>query len=102
MTSAEYVTFQTQRADDLRTKILTDPAAPQELVSAASNQSSFENFYLQSLVQAGVLRPQDTPPAASTKAVFDSTVAVLTAGLLGGGRRRPAGRERRPVDLLRS
>ncbi len=33
MTSAEYVTFQTQRADDLRDKILTDSAAPQQLNS---------------------------------------------------------------------
>ena len=84
MTSAEYVAYQTQRADDLRSKILTDSAAPQELVSAAADKSSFENFYLQSLIQAGVLRPQDTPPAARTTAVFDSNLAVMTAGLLGG------------------
>src|SRR5262249_12544688 len=84
VTSAEDVTFQTQRADDLRSKILNDPNAPQQLIVAAGDKVSFENFYLQALVQAGVLRPEDTPPAARTDAAFNSNLAVMVAGLLSG------------------
>ena len=84
MTSAEYVTYQTQRADDLRSKILADTAAPQQLVVAVGDKTGFETFYLQALVQAGILRPEDAPPQARTDAPFDSNLAVMVAGLLGG------------------
>ena len=76
MTAADYVSYQTARAVDLRARILSDPAAPQALVAAATDVGQFTNFYLASLQQAGVLRPEDTPPPARTGAAFDSNVAV--------------------------
>src|SRR5690606_10913341 len=77
-----FVSFQRGRAADLREKILSDSAAPQQLVVAAGDATAFENFYLQALAQAGVLRYEDVPPAAGIDAVFNSDVAVMLAGLL--------------------
>ena len=82
MTSAEYVAYQTTRAADLRARILSDAAAPQALVAAATDAGQFTSFYLAALQQAGELRPEDTPPAARAGAAFDSNVAVMVAGLL--------------------
>ncbi|MCB1123847.1 MAG: hypothetical protein KJT03_19995, partial [Verrucomicrobiae bacterium] len=57
-------------------------SAPQQLTGAAGNASDFEDFYLQALVEAGVLRYEDLPPEARIDAVFNSELAVIVAGLL--------------------
>jgi subtilase family serine protease len=82
LTTEEFITFQRSRADALRLKILAEPSAPQALVVAAGDPAAFQDFYLQSLVRAGVLRYEDVPPSARITAEFDSNLAVQVAGLL--------------------
>src|SRR5262249_4923118 len=55
----------------------------------AADANSWSDLYLEALRQAGILRPEDTPPAARTKPVLDSLMAVLAAGILAG----PTGNE---------
>ncbi|MBL9127419.1 MAG: hypothetical protein JNL97_07225, partial [Verrucomicrobiales bacterium] len=82
LTTEEFIAFQRTRADDLRSKILADTSAPQALVVAAGDAAAFRDFYLQSLVRAGVLRYEDVAPTAKIQADFDGSLAVQVAGLL--------------------
>ncbi|TVR47529.1 MAG: tandem-95 repeat protein, partial [Puniceicoccaceae bacterium] len=82
-TVEEYLDYQRARADELRQLILTDARAPQALVAPATDAAEFESLYLQALVGAGLLRSEDLPSPATTRAVFVSELALLTAGLLG-------------------
>ena len=84
MTAAEYVTYQTDTAEALRTKVLADPKAPSALVQLAADATTWDDAYLAALTQAGLLRAQDEPPAVSTSPQVDSFMAVINAGFLGG------------------
>ncbi|MGE4182659.1 MAG: putative Ig domain-containing protein, partial [Limisphaerales bacterium] len=83
LSTEDFLTFQRGRAEELRQKILADVAAPQSLVAAAGDSAAFQDFYLQALVRAGVLRYEDVPPSPRISAEFDSNLAVEVAGLLG-------------------
>jgi len=83
MTSAEYVEFQNQRASELRDAVLADPEAPALARQAVADLADFQSFYLASLVEAGVLRPEDLPPSATRITEFNSDLALMLAGLLG-------------------
>ena len=50
----------------------------------AADADSWASLYLTALQQAGILRPEDTPPAASTEPVLNSLMSVLAAGILAG------------------
>ncbi len=84
MTAAEYVTYQTNLADQIRTAILADSSAPAVLKLAAANQTDWEDGYLQALEDTGQLRPADMPPAALATPAVSSLMSVLGAGILGG------------------
>ncbi|MFP4283657.1 MAG: hypothetical protein ACLFU2_13635, partial [Opitutales bacterium] len=85
MTAEEYTDFQRERAAELRAAILADPDAPTNLRQAAASAQGFEDFYLSALREAGALRPQDAPPAATNTTQLFSDLAVQLAGLLGEG-----------------
>ena len=87
MTAAEYVTYQTNLADKIRTAILADSSAPAMLQLAAANQTDWEDGYLQALEDTGQLRPADMPPAALAVPAISSLMSTIGAGILGG----PAG-----------
>ena len=87
MTAAEYVTYQTNLADQIRTAILADSSAPAMVKLAAANQTDWEDGYLQALENTGQLRPSDMPPAALAVPAISSLMSIIGAGILGG----PAG-----------
>ena len=87
MTAAEYVTYQTNLADKIRTAILADSNAPAMLKLAAANQTDWEDGYLQALENTGQLRPADMPPAALAVPAISSLMSTIGAGILAG----PAG-----------
>ncbi len=87
MTAAEYVTYQTNLADQIRTAILADNNVPAMLQLAAANQTDWEDGYLQALEDTGQLRPSDMPPAALAVPAISSLMSIIGAGILGG----PAG-----------
>ena len=87
LTADEFVAQQTAYAEQLRSSILADPTATQSLKVLAANATSWDNLYLAALTQAGILRPQDEPPAVRTDPNVQSLISVLAAGILAG----PAG-----------
>ncbi|HUB24490.1 MAG TPA: CARDB domain-containing protein, partial [Tepidisphaeraceae bacterium] len=87
MTSAEYITYQTNEANTIRTAILSDPNAPQILQLAAADETNWDDAYLQALEDTGQLLPSDAPPQAQTSTAISSLMSIITAGLLG----QPAG-----------
>ncbi len=82
MTSAEFITYQTNVALTLRTNILADATAPRALINAASDATTWTNAYLAALTDEGVLRPQDEPPGIRTTAEFDGLMGEISAGIL--------------------
>ncbi len=84
LTPAEYLAEQTQEAEYLRTAILADPTATQALQVLALNATSWDNLYLTALIQAGLLRPVDEPPAVHLDPDVNSMMATLAAGILAG------------------
>jgi len=84
LTTAQYIDEQTQEAEFLRQSILADPTATPALLVLAQNATSWDNLYLNSLEQAGLLRPVDMPPAAQQDPNVTSMTATLAAGILAG------------------
>jgi CARDB/Putative Ig domain len=89
LTPEEYVAQQTLFAATLRTNILADPTASTSLQALASDAATWTNLYLTALTQAGLLRPQDDPPAVHDDPVLVSLQTTLAAGILAG----PAGKQ---------
>ncbi len=89
LTTDEFVTMQLQEADQLRTAILADPTASTALTTLAADQSTWEDMYLASLEQTGILQPTGTAPPISTEPQVISAVATLATGILAG----PAGQQ---------
>ncbi len=89
LTTNEFVTMQLQEADQLRTAILADPTASTALTTLAADQSNWEDMYLASLEETGILQPSGTAPPISTEPQVISAVATLAAGILAG----PAGQQ---------
>jgi YD repeat-containing protein len=87
LTTAEFIAQQTQEAAALRAAILADPTASSSLQVLASNATSWTDLYLTALTQAGVLRPEDVPPAVHLDPDVQTLTATLAAGILAG----PAG-----------
>ncbi|HND51258.1 MAG TPA: putative Ig domain-containing protein, partial [Pirellulaceae bacterium] len=87
MTADEYVAYQKAAATTAREKILADATAPSSLRAAVADAASWEAGWLAALTDAGLLRPEDEPPAIRQTAQFDSLMAVVAAGMLGA----PAG-----------
>src|SRR5262249_257761 len=87
LSRAEFVAQVTQQADQLRTAILADTTAPTALVNLAADQSTWENLYLASLEQAGVLLPAGAPPPVSQDPLTLGVMAPPATGILAG----PAG-----------
>ncbi len=87
LTRAEFVSQETAQADQLRTEILADPTAPTALENLAANQTNWENLYLGSLEQAGILLPDGTTPPIMQNPLIISEMALLATGVLAG----PAG-----------
>ena len=82
MTAAEFVAYQSNVALTLRTNILSDPNAPQALVLAAGDATTWTSAYLAALTDEGVLRPQDQPPGIRTTAQFTSLMGEISGGIL--------------------
>ncbi|MCY2955084.1 MAG: hypothetical protein NTU53_24415 [Planctomycetota bacterium] len=83
MTAQEYIDYQLARAGELRTRILADATAPSALIVAAADSVVWGQAYLASLTDAGLLRPEDEPPAIRSQPQFVSLMQSLDAGLLG-------------------
>jgi hypothetical protein len=89
LTRDEYVAQQTQFAATLRANILKDPTASPALQALAADPTNWTDLYLQALTQAGLLRPEDQPPAVHDNPVLVSLQTTLAAGILAG----PAGKQ---------
>src|SRR5207248_2887841 len=89
LTRDEYIAQQTQIAATLRANILKDSTASTALHTLAADATSWTNLYLAALTQAGLLRPEDVPPAVHDNPVLVSLQATLAAGILAG----PAGNQ---------
>ena len=87
LTRAEFVAQATQQADQLRTAILADSTAPSALQNLAADQTTWEDLFLASLEQEGVLLPDGTTPPVSQDPLILSVMATLATGVLAG----PAG-----------
>ena len=86
MTAAEYVTYQTNLADQIRTAILADNNAPAMLQLAAANQTDWEDGYLQALEDTGSSPLRHAAGRPGLPAI-SSLMSIIGAGILGG----PAG-----------
>src|SRR5262249_8606671 len=84
LTPAEFIARQRAEAEKLRLAIIADTNANTALRFLAADAGSWSDLYLQALQQAGILRPEDTPPAAQTDPVLNSLMSVLAAGILAG------------------
>ena len=62
-TAAEYVAFQSAEAEKLRVRVVDDATAPNGLKTLAADSEGWKNAYLAALTDAGLLRPEDEPPA---------------------------------------
>ncbi|MCB1942193.1 MAG: hypothetical protein KDI53_09175, partial [Candidatus Accumulibacter sp.] len=89
LTRDEYVAQQSALAATLRANIIKDPGASSALRNLAADQTLWTGLYLEALVQAGLLRAVDEPPAVHDNALLVSLQAMLTAGILAG----PAGQQ---------
>ncbi len=93
MTTAEYIDYQRDEAENLRNAILADEIenpnsfigrAQSALVSIAGDQNAFADLYLQALVENGLLREQDVPPVADGSAENINSFFSVIGGLMGG------------------
>ena len=89
MTRQEFVDQQITEADLLRNAILADPTASPALYTLAADQTTWEQMYLASLEETGILLPDGTTPPIRTEPPVESAVATLAAGILVG----PAGQQ---------
>ena len=102
LTTAQYIDEQTQQAEFLRQSILADPTATPALVVLAQNATSWDNLYLNSLQQAGLLPPGG--PASGRAAgperhQHDGHPGRRHPGRLG---RRTDHHQRQPARIFRS
>ncbi|HEY7119523.1 MAG TPA: CARDB domain-containing protein, partial [Tepidisphaeraceae bacterium] len=89
MTRDEFIAQQTTQALALRDAIIADDSASQALRVLASDPAAWTALYLTGLQQAGLLRPEDVPPAVRLDPNLTSLMSVLAAGILAG----PAGQQ---------
>ncbi|MCB1964700.1 MAG: APHP domain-containing protein, partial [Candidatus Accumulibacter sp.] len=89
LTRDEYIAQQRALAATLRASIIKDPGASSALRNLAADPSLWTGLYLEALVQAGLLRAVDEPPAVHDNPLLVSLQAMLTAGILAG----PAGQQ---------
>src|SRR5262249_4047012 len=87
---------QRQQADQLRAAILKDNTATPALATLAADQTTWENMYLASLEETGLLLPDGTAPPIRTDPQIISVEATLGAGILAG----PAGQQILPTGTL--
>ncbi len=83
MTAQEYVGYQTSQAARIRDLLLLDVDAPRTLKTAAAEGTAWTALYLRALTDAGLLRPEDVPPAIREDARFVAGISTVAAGLLG-------------------
>src|SRR5262249_17531103 len=84
MTRAEFISQQTSYADVLRSAILKDATASTALTTLAADQSTWEQMYLASLEETGLLLPDGTAPPIRTDPKIISVMATLATGILAG------------------
>src|SRR5207237_2130676 len=89
MTRPEFVAQQLQQADQLRAAILKDDTAMPALATLAADQTTWENMYLASLEETGLLLPDGTAPPIRTDPKIISIEATLGSGILAA----PAGQQ---------
>src|SRR5262249_21777422 len=89
LTRQEYVNQQTNFADRLRAAILQDSTATPALSTLAADQTTWEQMYLASLEEGGLLLPDGTAPPIRTDPKIISVMATLATGILAG----PAGNQ---------
>ncbi len=87
MTRDEFVDHAVAEAMRLREAILEDTEAASALLSIAADEATWQQLYLASLEEAGILRPEDETPPARENPRLLSLMATLSAGILIG----PAG-----------
>ncbi len=83
MTAEEYVAYQRDEALAMREAILADEDAPSGLRVAVADADLWAEAYLAALSDAGLLRPEDEPPAIREQPEFQSLMGAITAGILG-------------------
>ncbi len=84
LTSAQYVDYQRGEAARLRTAILADIDAPNQLVSIAGDGEAFADLFLAALADVGLLRDEDAPPTATPTSDNVNLFFSALGGLLGG------------------
>jgi hypothetical protein len=96
MSRHEFIDHALAEAQRLRDGILADPDVSPGLIALAVNPQSWEQMYLASLEEAGLLRPEgDLPPIREQPQII-SLMATLASGILLG----PAGEEILTGDSL--
>ncbi len=83
LTAEEYIERKRLEATQIRSAILRDAQAPLSLITLASDASTWGEAYLNALLAAGFIRPEDLPPAPDARAESVSDLFVATAGILG-------------------
>jgi subtilase family serine protease len=96
LTRDEFLTHALAEADRLRAAILSDPAANSSLVALAADAEIWQQMYLASLEEGGLLRPEGDAAPIRQQPLISSLMATLATGVLAG----PAGREIRTGDSL--
>ncbi len=96
LTRDEFIALQLQEADRLRAAIIADPDASPALSTLAADQSTWDEMYLASLEETGLLLPDGTTPPVRTDPKIISVVATLSAGILAG----PAGQQQLTTGSL--
>ena len=84
LTTGEFIARQRLEAEKLRRAIVADMTASPVLRVLAADAGAWGDLYLTALSNSGLLRPEDTPPAARTEPILNSLMSVLAAGILAG------------------
>ncbi|MCH5373133.1 MAG: hypothetical protein JJ992_04105, partial [Planctomycetes bacterium] len=89
MTRDEFVEHSLEEAGRLRQAVLGDDTASPSLITLAADPNTWNNMYLASLEEAGLLRPDGIVPPVRENPKIISLMATLAGGILIG----PAGEE---------
>ena len=84
LTRDEFIAQSRSEASRLRQGILDDANAPPGLLTLAADADAWQELYLESLVESGLLRASDVPPPARERVATISLMATLATGVLAG------------------
>ena len=84
MSRDEFIAHSLGESHQLRLAIVNDENASPALLNLAADEALWDDLFLASLEESGLLRPEDEAPPIRTRPQIISTLATLTTGILLG------------------